>query len=77
MYKIILNIGLLVFFLSIVYFSRLNVTIYEILFKSFIVFVVITIAANILALVFLKFVNNISEAKSNKKLNLKTESKNI
>jgi hypothetical protein len=77
MYKIILNIGLLVFFLSIVYFSRLNVTIYEILFKSFIVFVVITIAANILALVFLKFVNNTSEAKSNKKLNLKTESKNV
>lgn len=57
MNKIVLNFGLLVFFISMIIFSQKGWMLDQILLKSFIVFVVITVMFSILALVFVKAIN--------------------
>ncbi len=57
MNKIILNFGLLVFFISLIIFSQKGWMLDQVLLKSFIVFVVITVMFSILAITFVKAIN--------------------
>ncbi|MGD8777624.1 MAG: hypothetical protein PVH88_01535 [Ignavibacteria bacterium] len=68
MNKIVLNFGLLVFFLSIVVYSQQGLMIEDILIKAFVIFVVVTIMLSILAIAFLKAINRASLEKG-KQLN--------
>ncbi len=60
MNKIILNIGLLIFFLSIIIFSQQGMLVEDILLKSFIIFFVATLMLTILALSFIRAINKTS-----------------
>jgi hypothetical protein len=60
MNKIILNVGLLIFFLSIIIFSQQGMLVEDILIKSFIIFFVATLMLTILALSFIKAINKTS-----------------
>jgi hypothetical protein len=60
MKKIIFNVGLLVFFISLIVFSQQGMLVQDILLKSFIIFFVVTLMLTILALTFIKAVNKIS-----------------
>jgi hypothetical protein len=64
MNKIILNIGLLSFFLSIIYFSQRGLGLEDIFVRSFAVFIILTILLGILALTFLKAINKTSQKKN-------------
>jgi hypothetical protein len=64
MNKIILNIGLLSFFLSIIYFSQRGLSVEDVVIRSFAVFVILTILIGILALTFLKAINKTSQKKA-------------
>lgn len=57
MNKIVLDIGLLVFFLSIVIFAQEGLMLESVLIKSLLVFVIITIMLSILAITFVKAIN--------------------
>jgi ABC-type amino acid transport system permease subunit len=70
MNKLVLNIGLLSFFLAIIYFSQRGLAIEDIVIRSFAVFVIITILLGILALLFLKAINKTSQKKSNNLANI-------
>jgi len=63
MNKIIVNFGMLVFFLSIVIFSQKGLMIQDILIRSAIIFVVVTIMFSVLALAFVKAVNKTASEK--------------
>ena len=60
MKKIIFNVGLLAFFISIIIFSQQGMLVQDILLRSFIVFFVVTLMLTIFALTFIKAVNKIS-----------------
>lgn len=60
MNKIILNVGLLIFFISIIIFSQQGMLVEDILLKSFIIFFVATLMLTILALTFIRAINKIS-----------------
>ncbi|MBI1931804.1 MAG: hypothetical protein HYS24_04640 [Ignavibacteriales bacterium] len=60
MNKIILNIGLLVFFISVIIFSQQGMFVEDILIKSFVIFFVATVLLTILALTFIKAINKAS-----------------
>ena len=77
MNKIILQIGLLTFCVSVIFFSRSSIPFYDILLKSFAVFIIITIMGHILALLFIQSIKKISENRDDEFLNLKTESKKV
>jgi len=55
--KIVLNFGLLVFFLSIIFFSQKGMLVEDVLIRSFGIFLVVTVMASILALAFVKAIN--------------------
>lgn len=63
MNKIVLYFGLLVFCISIVIFSQQGLQIFDVLIRSFAVFVVVTIMLSILAIAFLKAINKASMEK--------------
>jgi len=60
MQKIILNVGLLIFFISVIIFSQQGMLVKDVLIKSFIIFFVATLMLTILALTFIKAVNKAS-----------------
>ena len=60
MNKIILNIGLLIFFFSIIIFSQQGMLVEDILLKSFIIFFVATLMLTVLALSFIRAINKTS-----------------
>lgn len=60
MNKIILNIGLLIFFLSIIVFSQQGMLVEDVLLKSFIIFFVATLMLTVLALAFIRAINKTS-----------------
>lgn len=60
MNKIILNVGLLIFFISIIIFSQQGMLVEDILLKSFIIFFVATLMLTVLALSFIKAINKTS-----------------
>ncbi len=60
MNKIILNVGLLFFFLTIIIFSQQGMLVQDVLIKSFIIFFVVTLMLTVLAIAFVKAVNKTS-----------------
>ncbi|MBK7104427.1 MAG: hypothetical protein IPH62_03995 [Ignavibacteriae bacterium] len=60
MNKIILNIGLLIFFVSVIIFSQQGMLVEDILVRSFIIFFVATVLLTVLALTFIKAINKAS-----------------
>lgn len=70
MNKIILNVGLLSFFLSIIYFSQRGLSLEDVVLRSFAVFIIITLLLGILALTFLKAINKTAQKKSETLANL-------
>ena len=65
MNKIILNIGLLLFFLSIIIFSQQGMLVEDVLIKSFIIFFTSTLILTVLALSFIRAINKVSNDKKN------------
>ncbi|MBU1101667.1 MAG: hypothetical protein KKA84_14805 [Bacteroidetes bacterium] len=57
MNKIVLHIGLLIFCLSIVFFAQQGLPAQDVLLKSFVVFVFLTVMISILAIIFLRSIN--------------------
>lgn len=66
MNKIIMQFGLLVFFLSIVFFIQREIQIIEALIRSAIVSVVLTIMLTLLALAFIKAINKVAIVRDTK-----------
>ena len=60
MQKIILNVGLLIFFISVIIFSQQGMLVKDVLIKSFIIFFIATLMLTILALTFIKAINKAS-----------------
>ncbi|GBD92212.1 hypothetical protein BMS3Abin04_02947 [bacterium BMS3Abin04] len=63
MNKIVLNFGLLIFFISVVVFSQKGMLVQDVLIRSTIVFFVVTIMFSILALAFIKAINKTGTGK--------------
>ena len=70
MNKIVLNIGLLAFFLSIIFFSQKGLPIEQVILKSFAIFVILTTLLGILVLLFLRAINKTSQKKSENLANI-------
>jgi multisubunit Na+/H+ antiporter MnhG subunit len=68
MNKIIFRFGLLVFFLSVIYFGQKNIPLTEILIRSFVIFVFITSMASMLYLLLTKSARKNLSKKNKKKL---------
>lgn len=68
MNKIVVNFGLLVFFVSIIFFTQQGLSIEDVLLKSFIIFFSVTITLGLLTIAFIKAINKASEERA-KKLN--------
>ncbi|MCB0729987.1 MAG: hypothetical protein KDC88_03040 [Ignavibacteriae bacterium] len=64
MNKIILNVGLLIFFISIIIFSQQGMLVEDVLLKSFIIFFVATLMLTVLALFFIRAINKTSVEKN-------------
>lgn len=64
MNKIILNIGLLVFCFSIIFFSQRQMTLAEVVIKSFIVFVASTVILSVTAIVLAKLIQKTESVKN-------------
>ncbi|NLT50059.1 MAG: hypothetical protein GXX85_03980 [Ignavibacteria bacterium] len=69
MNKIVLNLGLLVFFLSVIFYSQQGLMIEDVLLRSFILFFVVTLLLGIIVLAFIKAINKTAISKG-KNLNL-------
>ena len=63
MNKIILNFGLLVFCLSIIFFSRIGLPVQDVLIRSFLIFLAVSVMLSIIALVFIRAINKTSSEK--------------
>lgn len=57
MNKIVLQFGLLVFFLSIIFFSQQGLELHSVLLRSFVVFSVITTMLSIFVIIFIRAIN--------------------
>lgn len=64
MNKIVLQFGLLVFSLSIIFFSRIGLPLEQVLVKSFLVFLVTTILSSVVIIVFVRAINKESYNKN-------------
>ncbi len=74
MNKIIIRIGALFFFLSLIFFSQLGLPIIDIVVRSFIVFIFTCIVTSLIMLLLIKAASKIPEPKEDitKNLNSKT-----
>ncbi len=57
MNKIVLNFGLLVFFLSLVFFSQQGLPIEDVFLKAFLIFVSVTLILGVITILFIKAIN--------------------
>ncbi len=69
MNKIILNFGLLVFCLSVIFFSRVGLPVQDVLFRSFLIFIAITVMLSIVVIIFIRAVNKVSYQKNDEIIN--------
>lgn len=63
MHKIIFQVGLLIFFVSVIFFSQKGMAIQDIFIRSTIIFLVFTIMLSLLTLLFVKSINKAALAK--------------
>ncbi len=64
MNKIILQVGFLFFFLSMIFFSQRGFSPEDILIRSFTVFIFLTVLLSLLAIYVIKSINRLPERKS-------------
>lgn len=64
MNKIVLQAGLLIFSLSLIYFGQRSLEFTEVLLRSFIMFVASTLVLAVVTLLLIKFINNVSVKKN-------------
>ncbi|MCX6151044.1 MAG: hypothetical protein NTX22_11000 [Ignavibacteriales bacterium] len=57
MYKIVIEIGLLIFFLSIIIFMQQGILLETVLFRSLVIFIVVTVMMSLLMITFIKAIN--------------------
>jgi hypothetical protein len=57
MNKIVVQVGLLVFFLSIIFFAQRSLPIEQVLLRSFLVFIFVTIMLALLSIIIIKSIN--------------------
>lgn len=69
MNKIVLRIGLLVFFLSVIFFSQRGLQVWEVLLKSFVVFVIVTIMVGVFAIAFMRAIKKNEDEKKAEEMN--------
>jgi len=69
MNRIVLQFGFLIFAISVIYFSSLNLAVEDILLRSVIIFLAFTLLTSLIALLFVKSINKVSFDK-NKDTNL-------
>ncbi len=60
MHKTIMQIGLLIFFLAVFFFTRMGMPIQDILIRSVVLFLAATILLSIIVLIFYRSVNKVS-----------------
>jgi hypothetical protein len=65
MNKIVMNVGMLFFFLAVIFFSQMNLSLVDILVRSFVVFIFLTSMLGIIAIVFIRSINKKSFDKGN------------
>lgn len=65
MHKIIIQFGLLVFLISVVFYSQMKLPVEQVILRSLTIFTVVSIMATILALIFLKSINQAFKKKRN------------
>lgn len=65
MNKIVLNIGLLIFCLSIIFFSQRQMPIVEVLYKSLMIFIISTIILSVGAYILMKTFESNEEKNNN------------
>ncbi len=65
MSKIIFNFGLLIFFISIVIFTQKGMMVQDVIIKSTIIFLVVTILFSVITLTFIKAINKAFGSKQN------------
>ncbi len=66
MNKIIIQFGLLVFFLAVIFFIQKGFPLEDVLIRSFIIFIVITLLLGLLSLLFIRAINKTSYDKIDK-----------
>lgn len=64
MNKIVLQMGFLVFSLSLIYFGQRSIDFTEALLRSFVMFVFATLALSLITILFIKSVNKVSTEKT-------------
>lgn len=64
MNKIVLQMGLLIFSLSLIYFGQRQLEVADVLLKSFVMFVFSTLALAIITIIFIKSINNTTTKKN-------------
>jgi len=64
MNKIVLQIGLLIFALSLIYFGQRNMEFIDVILKSFVMFIFSTFAVALITILFMKSINNASMKKN-------------
>lgn len=57
MNKIVIHVGLLVFFLAIIFFAQSGLPVEQVLLRSFLVFIFVTIMLGIISLLIIKSIN--------------------
>jgi len=64
MNKIVLNFGLLVFFISMIIYSQKGLDIVDVFIRSFALFMVVTVMFTIISIIFIKAINDASARKA-------------
>ncbi|MFA6596770.1 MAG: hypothetical protein WCS69_03540 [Ignavibacteriaceae bacterium] len=64
MNKIVLQVGLLVFSISVIYYSSRSIPIEDILIRSTIIFLAFTLLTGLIVLIFMKSINKVSFEKN-------------
>jgi multisubunit Na+/H+ antiporter MnhC subunit len=63
MNKIVIRFGLLAFFLAVIYFTQREMSVSDVLLRSFVLFLVITVMVSIFVLAFMKAINKNEDTK--------------
>lgn len=66
MNKIIMNIGLLLFFLAIIFFTQRELPVQDVLLRSFAIFICGTAMLAVLGIIFIRSINKAALNKANK-----------
>lgn len=74
MNKILLQVGLLFFFLSLIFFSQLGLPIIDVVVRSFIVFIALMVMLSVFTIIFIRSINKSINDKSSLENNLSGKS---